>query len=44
MTAPVHWRCSLSDGDQERWMGLVIESELGGVPAMEDVRFPAPCR
>jgi len=27
---------------QERWMGMVIEREFGGVPAMEDVRLPPP--
>ena len=27
---------------QERWMGMVIEREFGGVLAMEDVRLPPP--
>jgi hypothetical protein len=27
---------------QERWMGIVIEREFGGVLAMKDVRFPPP--
>jgi hypothetical protein len=27
---------------QERWIGLVIEREFGGVLAMEDVRLPPP--
>ena len=27
---------------QERWMGIVIEREFGGVLAMEDVRLPPP--
>ncbi len=28
--------------DKERWMGLVIERELAGVLAMEDVKLPPP--
>ena len=27
---------------QERWVGIVIEREFGGVPAMKDVRLPPP--
>ena len=27
---------------RERWMGMVIEREFGGVLAMEDVHFPPP--
>ena len=31
-----------SNKDQERWMGMVIEREFGGVLAMEDVQLPPP--
>jgi hypothetical protein len=31
-----------SSKDQERWMGLVIEREFGGVLAMEVVKLPPP--
>ena len=31
-----------SSKSQERWMGMVIEREFGGVLAMEDVRLPPP--
>jgi len=31
-----------SDGDQEQWMGMVVERDCGSVLAMEDVRLPPP--
>ena len=31
-----------SNKDQERWMGMVIEREFGGVLAVEDVQLPPP--
>ena len=31
-----------SSKDQERWMGVVIEREFGGLLAMEDVTLPPP--
>lgn len=34
--------CESSSKNQERWIGMAIEREFGGVLAMKDVRLPPP--